>query len=147
MAVALARGNPEALGTPLALVPERRSNGVCSTIEQIPGRPMLTDEYRAKILRKLEEDPQISQRALARELGISLGRTNFCLRALMETGLIKANNFKNNRNKKAYMYFLTPQGMAEKARATARFLERKVAEYEALQREIASLKQELQDRK
>ncbi len=108
---------------------------------------MLTDEYRAKILRKLEEDPQISQRDLARELGISLGRTNFCLRALMETGLIKANNFKNNRNKKAYMYFLTPQGMAEKARATARFLERKVSEYEALQREIASLKQDLQDRK
>jgi len=108
---------------------------------------MLTDEYRAKILRKLEEDPQISQRDLARELGISLGRTNFCLRALMETGLIKANNFKNNRNKKAYMYFLTPQGMTEKARATARFLERKVAEYEALQREIASLKQEMQDRK
>ena len=60
---------------------------------------MLTDEYRAKILKKLEKDPQISQRDLARELGISLGRTNFCLRALMEKGLIKANNFKNNRNK------------------------------------------------
>lgn len=108
---------------------------------------MLTDEYRAKILKKLEEDPQISQRDLARELGISLGRANFCLRALMEKGLIKANNFKNNRNKKAYMYYLTPRGMAEKARATASFLERKVAEYEALQREIDSLKRELQERK
>ena len=108
---------------------------------------MLTDEYRAKILKKLQDDPQISQRDLARELGISLGRANFCLRALMEKGLIKANNFKNNRNKKAYMYYLTPRGMAEKARATASFLERKVAEYEALQREIDSLKRELQERK
>ena len=107
---------------------------------------MLTDEYRAKILKKLEEDPHISQRDLARELGISLGRANFCLRALMEKGLIKANNFKNNRNKKAYMYYLTPRGMAEKARATASFLERKVAEYEALQREIDHLKRDLQER-
>jgi EPS-associated MarR family transcriptional regulator len=107
---------------------------------------MLTDEYRAKILKKLQDDPHISQRDLARELGISLGRANFCLRALMEKGLIKANNFKNNRNKKAYMYLLTPQGMTEKARATARFLERKVAEYEALQREIASLKRDAQQK-
>ena len=107
---------------------------------------MLTDEYRAKILRKLQEDPQISQRDLARELGISLGRANFCLRAFMDKGLIKANNFKNNRNKKAYMYLLTPRGMAEKARATARFLEVKVAEYEALQREIADLRQDVQER-
>lgn len=108
---------------------------------------MLTDEYRAKILKKLAEDPQISQRDLARELGISLGRANYCLRALMEKGLIKANNFKNSRNKKAYMYLLTRQGLAEKARATARFLDRKVAEYEALQREIAALKREMQERK
>ena len=105
--------------------------------------PVLTDEYRYKILRLLEADPQMSQRDLARELGVSLGKTNYCLRALMETGLIKANNFKNNRNKKAYMYFLTPRGIAEKARATANFLERKVAEYEALQREIEHLRREV----
>ena len=107
---------------------------------------MLTDEYRAKILKKLQEDPQISQRDLARDLGISLGRANYCLRALMDKGLIKANNFKNNRNKKAYVYYLTPRGMTEKARATARFLEVKVAEYEALQREIANLRQDMQER-
>jgi EPS-associated MarR family transcriptional regulator len=107
---------------------------------------MLTDEYRAKILKKLQEDPRISQRDLARDLGISLGRANYCLRALMDKGLIKANNFKNNRNKKAYMYLLTPRGMAEKARATARFLEVKVAEYEALQREIDNLRQDVQER-
>jgi EPS-associated MarR family transcriptional regulator len=107
---------------------------------------MLTDEFRAKILKKLQEDPQISQRDLARDLGISLGRANYCLRALMDKGLIKANNFKNNRNKKAYVYYLTPRGMTEKARATARFLEVKVAEYEALQREIANLRQDMQER-
>ncbi len=107
---------------------------------------MLTDEFRAKILKKLQDDPQISQRDLARDLGISLGRANYCLRALMDKGLIKANNFKNNRNKKAYMYLLTPRGMAEKARATARFLEVKVAEYEALQREIDTLRQDMQER-
>ncbi|HUF79550.1 MAG TPA: MarR family EPS-associated transcriptional regulator [Burkholderiales bacterium] len=108
---------------------------------------MLTDEYRAKILRKLKEDPQISQRDLAHELGISLGKTNYCLQALIEKGLIKANNFKNSRNKKAYMYLLTRQGMAEKARATARFLERKMAEYQALQQEIERLQREMREGK
>jgi EPS-associated MarR family transcriptional regulator len=107
---------------------------------------MLTDEYRAKILKKLEEDPTISQRDLARALGISLGKANYCLRALIQTGLIKANNFKNNRNKAAYMYFLTRKGIAEKARATVRFLDHKVEEYEALRREIESLKRQMQDK-
>lgn len=104
---------------------------------------MLTDEYRSKILRLLAEQPEISQRKLARELGVSLGRVNFCLKALVERGLVKANNFKNSNNKKAYMYFLTRRGITEKARATSRFLDRKVAEYEALQREIELLRREL----
>jgi EPS-associated MarR family transcriptional regulator len=103
---------------------------------------VLTDEYRCKILRILEEDPDISQRELARALGISLGRANFCLKALIEKGWIKVNNFKNSNNKKAYMYLLTRRGMAEKARVTSRFLERKVAEYEALRREIEQLQRE-----
>ena len=107
---------------------------------------MLTDEYRSKILRILEEDPAISQRELARALGISLGRANFCLQALIEKGWIKANNFKNSNNKKAYMYFLTRRGIAEKARATARFLERKMAEYKALEGEIEKLKREVTTR-
>ena len=108
---------------------------------------MLTDEYRAKILKKLEEDPQISQRDLARELGISLGKANYCLQALVVKGLVKANNFKNSNNKKAYMYLLTRKGIAEKAHATVRFLDRKIAEYESLRREIAVLKREMQERK
>jgi len=103
---------------------------------------VLTDEYRWKILRILEEDPDISQRDLARVLGISLGRANFCLQALIEKGWIKVNNFKNSNNKKAYMYLLTRKGLAEKARVTSRFLERKVAEYETLKREIEQLQRE-----
>lgn len=104
---------------------------------------MLTDEYRCKILKLLEQDPQINQRALAKELGVSLGKANYCLRALMEKGLVKANNFKNNHNKMAYMYFLTQRGMTEKAQATKRFLDRKVAEYEKLQQEIEVLRREV----
>ena len=74
---------------------------------------------------------------------MSLGRVNFCLQALMEKGLVKANNFKNSNNKKAYAYILTRRGISEKAQATARFLERKMAEYEALQREIETLQREV----
>ena len=103
---------------------------------------VLTDEYRIKILRILEQDPDISQRDLARNLGISLGRANFCLQALIDKGWIKVNNFKNSNNKKAYMYLLTRRGLAEKARVTSRFLEHKVAEYEALKHEIELLRRE-----
>ena len=104
---------------------------------------MLSDEYRYKILRLLEEDPQMSQRALARALGISLGKVNYCLQALIDRGLVKANNFKNSKNKQAYMYLLTPRGISEKARVTVRFLKYKMSEYESLQREIENLKREL----
>jgi EPS-associated MarR family transcriptional regulator len=103
---------------------------------------MLNDEYRSKILRILEVDPQISQRELARKLGVSLGKANYCLQALIEKGWIKTNNFKNSNNKKAYMYLLTRRGIVEKARVTARFFERKMAEYEALQKEIEILRRE-----
>ncbi len=103
---------------------------------------MLSDEVNCKILRLIEQNPEINQRALAQELGVSLGKVNYSLRALVAKGLIKANNFKNSRNKKAYMYLLTPQGIAEKTRVTASFLQRKMAEYEALAREIETLKRE-----
>ena len=106
---------------------------------------MVTDEYRSKILRMLEEDPHISQRRLARKLGISLGKANYCLQHLTQRGLVKANNFKNSKNKKAYMYLLTRKGLAEKSRATSRFLRSKMAEYEALRREIEELKHQLSE--
>lgn len=97
---------------------------------------MLTDEYRYKILKILEANPEISQRVLARELGISLGKVNFCLKALIEKGLIKATNFRNNQNKLAYMYLLTPRGIEEKSSITLRFLREKMKEYAVLQKEI-----------
>lgn len=103
---------------------------------------MLTDEYRYKILKILEANPEISQRDLARELNISLGRVNFCLKALIEKGLLKATNFKNSHNKLAYMYLLTPSGIEEKSAITARFLKIKMQEYAALEAEIDQLRRE-----
>ncbi|MDF1584437.1 MAG: MarR family EPS-associated transcriptional regulator [Methyloprofundus sp.] len=103
---------------------------------------MLTDEYRYKILKLLEENPEISQRELAKTLGISLGKTNYCLKALIEVGILKADNFRNSKNKLAYMYLLTPKGIEEKAKITSRFLNNKLQEYEKLQAEIAELKVE-----
>jgi EPS-associated MarR family transcriptional regulator len=103
---------------------------------------MLTDEYRYKILKELEANPEISQRELAKELGISLGKANFCIQALIEKGLIKARNFKNSHNKKAYIYYLTPKGIEDKARVTVQFLKIKMAEYHDLKSEIERLQQE-----
>lgn len=103
---------------------------------------MLTDEYRYRILKLIESDPGMSQRQLARELGISLGKVNYCLQALAEKGLVKVNNFRNNDRKRAYLYLLTPKGIDEKARVTVRFLKRKLDEYETLKRELAELRRE-----
>jgi EPS-associated MarR family transcriptional regulator len=103
---------------------------------------MLTDEYRYKILKALEKNPEISQRALARELDVSLGRANFCLKALIDVGLLKASNFRNSKNKLAYMYLLTPSGVKEKSVITERFLKAKLQEYEVLQAEIQMLRAE-----
>lgn len=101
---------------------------------------MLTDEYRYKILKLIETNPAISQRELARELDISLGKTNFCLRALMEKGLLKASNFRNSKNKMGYFYKLTPKGIEEKTAVTLRFLKRKIQEYERLKSEIDQIR-------
>ena len=84
----------------------------------------------------------MSQRDVARELGISLGTVNYCLKSLMERGWIKASNFKNSRNKVAYMYLLTPRGIEAKAGVTVRFLQRKMREYEALRDEIERIREE-----
>lgn len=103
---------------------------------------MLTDEVRFKILRLLEDSPQLSQRELADKLGVSLGKANYCLQALIRLGLVKARNFRNNENRSSYLYVLTHKGLAAKARSATRFLQLKIAEYEALQREIETLKRE-----
>jgi EPS-associated MarR family transcriptional regulator len=103
---------------------------------------LLTDEYRYRILKLLESDPHASQRRIADELGISLGRVNYCLQALIAKGLIKVNNFRNSANKRAYLYLVTPRGIEEKAIVTARFLKRKLDEYEALKLEVEDLQRE-----
>ena len=101
-----------------------------------------TIEVHLRVLRVLQENPQINQRELARTLGISLGKTNYCLRALLGKGSIKMSNFRNAQNKLAYSYLLTPSGIAEKAELTRRFLKAKTQEYERLKREIEALKLE-----
>ncbi|MFC3852751.1 MarR family EPS-associated transcriptional regulator [Salinispirillum marinum] len=105
---------------------------------------MLTDEFRYKIMKLIDANPQISQRELARELDISLGKVNFCLKALIDVGQVKAGNFKNSQQKTQYLYLLTPAGIEEKAKVTARFLKRKMEEYDALKAEIESLKNDIQ---
>lgn len=103
---------------------------------------MLTDEYRYRILKLLEADPHASQRKIADELGISLGRVNYCLQALIQKGLVKVNNFRNHSNKQIYLYLLTPKGINEKTRVTLRFLKVKLNEYETLKRELEQLQRE-----
>ena len=105
---------------------------------------MLTDEVRYRLLKLLEPNPALSQREVARELGISLGKVNYCLRALVDKGWIKAANFKNSRNKSAYMYLLTPRGIEAKARVTADFLRYKLQEHKTLAAEIDQIRGEVE---
>lgn len=95
------------------------------------------------VLREIDANPKLTQRELSSRLGLSLGKINFLMRALIEKGLIKAENFKNSSNKSAYLYFLTPLGIEEKAKTTYRFLKRKIEEYEKLEIEIQQLKKEV----
>jgi len=103
---------------------------------------MLTDEMRYKLMRLLDANPGMSQRDVARELGISLGTTNYCLQALIQKGWIKATNFKNSQNKAAYMYLLTPRGLECKAALTVQYLQAKMREYEVLRLEIEETRRE-----
>ncbi len=103
----------------------------------------MSDEIDYRVLKLVEARPDISQRELAAELGVSLGKANYCLKALIEKGWVKANNFKNSHNKLSYAYLLTPRGIKEKAKVTRRFLDRKKDEYERLKREIAQLQIEV----
>lgn len=104
---------------------------------------MATNEIQYKVMRLLEANPELSQRDVSHELGISLGKTNYCLRALVRKGWIKAVNFKNSRNKAAYMYLLTPRGIDEKGRLAVKFLHIKTREYEALRAEIEQMRREM----
>ena len=103
----------------------------------------MNEESHYHVFKILEDNPNISQRELAEILGVSLGKANYCIRAMIDKGLVKANNFKNSDNKRAYFYKLTPRGIEAKAKMSVRFLARKIAEYEALRLEIEELKARL----
>ncbi len=106
---------------------------------------MTTGDMHYKLMRLLEANPEMSQREAARELGISLGKVNYCLQALIRNGWIKAARFTNSQNKAAYMYLLTPRGFEQKALMTLRFLKVKMAEYEMLRAEIRQMRREARE--
>ncbi len=108
---------------------------------------MLDDPMRYRLLSLLEDNPELSQRDLAGKLGISLGKTNYCLKALIEKGWIKIHNFRNSRNKRAYLYKLTPAGVREKALVTRRFLALKLKEHAEITFQIEQLRHEVQSHK
>lgn len=106
--------------------------------------PKIPDNLSYHVLKLIEQNPTISQRELAKQLGVSLGKTNYCLKALVAAGCVKAGNFAKATNKTKYMYLLTPKGIREKTAVTLRFLENKRRQYEQLKQEIASLEYEVQ---
>jgi EPS-associated MarR family transcriptional regulator len=105
----------------------------------------VNDETHYRLLKIIEANPQASQRELADAMGVSLGKINYCLRAVIERGWIKARNFTKSQNKRAYAYYLTPKGASAKAKVTARFLKSKMTEYQDLKRQIELLQQEVEE--
>ena len=104
---------------------------------------LIDPDIHFRVLNALEENPHITQRELAQKLGISLGGINFCLKALVEIGHLKINNFQKNSNKSVYLYLLTPSGLSNKAILATSFLKRKINEYKALKMEIDLVKSKI----
>ena len=104
------------------------------------------EDLQFRVLRALQANPNNSHKGLADELGVSAGSVNYCLRALIDKGMVKVDNFRASKNRLAYAYLLTPSGIAEKAALTSRFLMRKMAEYEAIKAEIETLEAEASER-
>ena len=103
----------------------------------------IQEDTHFRIMRILQDNPDLTQRELADKLGMSVGGLNYCLNALIDKGFVKMQNFQNSKNKFKYVYLLTPQGIAEKVTLTSRFLKRKMEEYEVLKLEIQALKSEV----
>ena len=114
-------------------------------VGSFPNYPFLImqPEINYKLLKLLEEEPSLTQRQMAREMGISLGKFNYCLKELVKKGFVKVDRFTSSENKAAYMYLLTPKGLEEKGRVTHGFLKRKMAEFEEIQQQIEELRQEM----
>ena len=110
----------------------------------ISRRSQLQEDTYFRILRMLQDNPDMTQREIAQKLGISTSGLNYCLKALIDKGLVKVHNFRQSKNKFGYIYVLTPQGLAEKAQLTGRFLKRKMQEYENLRVEIETLLSDVQ---
>jgi EPS-associated MarR family transcriptional regulator len=112
-------------------------------IPEMTNRQLKNNEHtHFKILNILQDNPDLTQRELAKKIGLSIGGLNYCLKGLISKGFVKMGNFQKSKNKFKYVYLLTPQGFAEKASLTSRFLQRKLEEYEALRLEIEELKLE-----
>ncbi|MGP1679451.1 MAG: MarR family EPS-associated transcriptional regulator [Burkholderiales bacterium] len=118
-----------------------------NSLGELTSMPGLTDPQRLELLKLLQDQPQLSQRDLAQAMGVSLGKANYCLKALMDKGLVKLERFRANPDKRYYAYLLTPAGLKEKTRITMEFLRYKVAEYEALEKEIEQLRGDLENRR
>jgi EPS-associated MarR family transcriptional regulator len=116
---------------------------VLASPKLLNNRTRIKEEARFQILRLLHENPVLTQREMGERVGVSLGAVNYCLKALVERGFVKASNFSKSPNKLGYAYVLTPAGIAEKTMLTGRFLSRKKAEYEALRAEIDALSREV----
>jgi EPS-associated MarR family transcriptional regulator len=106
-------------------------------------RSQEADDLHFRVLRFLQDNPEVSERELADRLGVSNGKLHYCMKALMEKGLVKLENFANSKHRLGYAYLLTPAGIRQKAAMTTHFLKRKMDEYEALQAEIAMLQAEV----
>jgi len=111
-------------------------------VSQAPPAVLVSDSSILRVLRLLDASPRLTQREMARELGVSLGKANYCLRALLAKGFVKVQNFRKSTNKRGYVYLLTPEGVAAKADLTRHFLARKREEYDALRLEVEGLQRE-----
>jgi EPS-associated MarR family transcriptional regulator len=110
----------------------------------MPSRhPQEVEDLHFRVLKLLQDNPALSQRELARIVGVSNGKLHYCMKALIDRGLVKLSNFANSKHHLGYAYLLTPAGIAQKASMTGRFLKRKLEEYEALHAEIAALQAEM----
>lgn len=119
-------------------------NNLPKTSTQTSSSERTRAEVRLRVLRALEENPELTQRQLAEELGISLGGVNYAVKALVERGLVKMKNFSRSDHKASYLYVLTPSGIAEKASLASALLSRKLEEYELLMTEIGVLRREVE---
>ncbi len=103
----------------------------------------MESEINYRLLKLLEQNPNLTQRQMAEEMGLSLGKFNYCLKELVKKGIVKIERFRSSDNKAGYMYLLTPRGIEENTKVTTNFLKRKMVEYEVLKREIHELSQEI----